>query len=155
MAEHAAGFVDDFQDHFQNFFQNLTTAKKIFLFSALGSVILGLAAFVYFSQQVTWSPLISGVTQQDAGNIVRKLEEMNIEYVLQPGGNTILVSAADVDKVRLEVASSGMQMGGIVGLELFDKRDLGATEFQQKIQYKRALEGELSRLITKITSING
>lgn len=154
MSEQAAGFVSDFQDQFQNFFQNLTTAKKIFLFSALGSVVLGLAAFVYFSQQVTWAPLVSGVTQQDAGNIVRKLEEMNIEYVLQPGGNTILVPAAVVDKIRLEVASSGMQMGGIVGLELFDKRDLGATEFQQKIQYKRALEGELSRLITKITTIN-
>ncbi len=154
MAEQAADLVTSFQVQFQNFFQSLNTSKKIFLFSALGSVLVGLFAFVYFSQQVTWSPLISGVTQQDAGNIVRKLEEMNIEYVLQPGGGTILVPANSVDKVRLEIASSGMQMGGIVGLEIFDKKNFGATEFQQRIQYKRGLQGELSRLITQIKSIN-
>ncbi len=154
MAEQTAdNFVTDFQNQFQIFFQRLTTAKKIFLFTSLGAVLMGLVAFVYFSQQITWAPLVSGVTQQDAGNIVRKLEEINVQYVLQPGGNTILVPASEVDKVRLEIASSGMQMGGIVGLEIFDESNFGATEFQQQIQYKRALEGELARLITQITVI--
>ncbi len=155
MAEQTAdNFVTDFQTQFQNFFQGLTTAKKIFLFSALGAIMIGLVSFVYFSQQVTWAPLVSGITQQDAGNIVRKLEELNIEYVLQPGGNTILVPADAVDKVRLDIASSGIQMGGVVGLEIFDESNFGATEFQQRIQYKRALEGELARLITQMTVVN-
>ena len=155
MAEQTAGsFATDFQSQFQNFFLGLTTAKKIFLFSALGAVLIGLVSFVYFSQQVTWAPLVSGLEQQDAGNIVRKLEELNIEYVLQPGGNTILVPASQVDKVRLDIASSGIQMGGVVGLEIFDESNFGATEFQQRIQYKRALEGELARLVTQINMIN-
>ncbi|MBU2510899.1 flagellar M-ring protein FliF [bacterium] len=155
MAEQTADrYMSDFQTQFQNFFQGLTTAKKIFLFSALGAILIGLISFVYFSQQVTWAPLVSGVTQQDAGNIARKLEELNIEYVLQPGGNTILVPASSVDKVRLDIASSGIQMGGVVGLEIFDESNFGATEFQQRIQYKRALEGELVRLITQINVIN-
>ncbi len=155
MAEQTAdSYISDFQTQFQNFFQGLTTAKKIFLFSALGAILIGLVSFVYFSQQITWAPLVSGVTQQDAGNIARKLEELNIEYVLQPGGNTILVPASAVDKVRLEIASSGIQMGGVVGLEIFDESNFGATEFQQRIQYKRALEGELVRLITQINVIN-
>jgi flagellar M-ring protein FliF len=154
MAEQTADtFVSDFQTQFFNFFQGLTTAKKIFLFTSLGAILIGLVSFVYFSQQVTWAPLISGVNQQDAGSIVRKLEELNIEYVLQPGGNTILVPESQVDKVRLDIASSGIQMGGIVGLEIFDESNFGATEFQQRIQYKRALEGELSRLITQIDMI--
>lgn len=154
MAEQTAdNFVSDFQNQFQSFFQSLTTAKKVFLFSALGAILIGLVSFVYFSQQVTWAPLVSGINQQDAGNIVRKLDELNIEYVLQPGGNTILVPASEVDKVRLDIASSGIQMGGIVGLEIFDESNFGATEFQQKIQYKRALEGELARLITQINVI--
>lgn len=155
MAEQTAGsFATDFQSQFQNFFQGLTTAKKIFLFSALGAVLIGLVSFVYFSQQVTWAPLVSGLEQQDAGNIVRKLEELNVEYVLQPGGNTILVPASQVDKVRLDIASSGIQMGGVVGLEIFDESNFGATEFQQRIQYQRALEGELARLVTQINMIN-
>jgi flagellar M-ring protein FliF len=155
MAEQTAdNFVSDFQNQFQSFFQGLTTGKKIFLFSSLGAILIGLISFVYFSQQVTWAPLISGMNQQDAGKIVRKLEEMNIEYVLQPGGNTILVPAAQVDKARLDIASSGLQMGGVVGLEIFDESNFGATEFQQRIQYKRGLEGELSRLITQINVID-
>lgn len=155
MAEIAAdSFLTDFQNQFQNFFQALTTAKKIFLFTCLGAVLIGLVAFVYFSQQITWAPLVSGASQQDTGNFIRKLEELNIEYVLQPGGGTILVPASKVDKARLELASSGVQMGGVVGFEIFDKNNFGATEFQQQVQYNRAREGQLSRLISQIDMIN-
>lgn len=150
MAEQTAGFINDFQDQFNTFFQNLTTGKKIFLFSSVGAILVGLIALVFFSQQVTWSPLVSGLTQEDSAKIVAKLDELNVPYVLQPGGNGILVPAGEVDKIRLQIASSGLQMGGVVGLEIFDQNNFGATEFQQKVQYKRALEGELSRLITKI-----
>lgn len=155
MAEQAATrFLDDIQSQFQTFFQNLNLGKKIFLFASVGTVLLGLVAFVYFSQQVTWTVLVSGVNQQDAGRIVEKLKELNIEYQLQSGGSIILVPATEVDSVRLQVASSGLQIGGVVGLESFDKNDFGATEFQQKVRYKRALEGELTRLITKINIID-
>lgn len=154
MAEQAASFFEDLQNQFQVFFQNLSIGKKIFLFASIAGILLGLISFVYFSQQVTWSTLVSGVSQQDAANIVQKLDELNIEYVLQPGGNTILVPAAAVDKVRLQIASSGLQMGGVVGWEIFDQNNFGATEFQQKVQFKRALEGELSRLVTQINVID-
>lgn len=153
MAEQASGFVDDFQGQFQNFFSNLSTGKKVFLFSALAAVFIGLFALIFFSQQETWAPLVSGVDQRDSARIVKKLEEANIPYVLQPGGTGILVPAEQADKARLTIASSDIQMGGVVGLEIFDKNNFGATEFQQKVQYKRALEGELSRLITQINSI--
>jgi len=153
MAEQTANFIDDFQSQFQSFFQNLTTGKKIFLFSALGGVIIGLIAFVFFTNQATWSPLASGMKQEDMAKVVAKLDEMNVPYTLQPGGNTVMVQAKDVDRVRLQLAGSGLQTGGMVGLELFDKNNFGATEFQQKVQYKRAIEGELARLITQIQSI--
>ena len=154
MAEQVAtSFVEDIQGQFQSFFQSLSVGKKIFLFSSIAVVLLGLVGFVYFSQQVTWTTLVSGVDQQDAARIVQKLDEINIPYMLQPGGTAILVPASEVDRVRLQIASAGLQMGGVVGLEIFDKNNFGATEFQQKIQYKRALEGELSRLISRINII--
>lgn len=154
MAEQVAtSFVEDIQGQFQNFFQNLSVGKKIFLFSSIAVVLLGLVGFVYFSQQVTWTTLVSGVDQQDAARIIQKLDEINVQYMLQPGGTAILVPASEVDRVRLQIASAGLQMGGVVGLEIFDTNNFGATEFQQKIQYKRALEGELSRLITRIDII--
>jgi len=153
MAEQTVGLVEDFQSQFQNFFANLTTGKKIFLFSSLGGIVLGLVAFVFLSGQVTWAPLVSGMKQDDAAKIVKKLDELNVKYILQPGGGGILVPVEDVDRVRLRIASSGLQMGGLVGFELFDKNNFGATEFQQQVQYKRALEGELARLITQINII--
>jgi len=91
MAEQTAGMVEDFQSQFQNFFQGLTIGKKIFLFSSLGGIVLGLIAFVFFSQQVTFAPLATGLKQSDASKIIAKLDEMNVKYVLQPGGGTILV----------------------------------------------------------------
>ena len=155
MAEQVAPtFFDDIQNQFQVFFQNLNLSKKIFLFATIAAILLGLAAFIYYSQQVTWTTLASGIDQQDAGRIVEKLKELNIEYRLQSGGSIILVPASEVDNVRLQVASSGLQIGNVVGLESFEKNDFGATEFQQKVQYKRALEGELTRLITKINIID-
>jgi len=150
MAEQAANLVTGFQSQFQNFYQNLTLPKKVFFFGSIASVLIGIIAFVFVSQQVTWAPLINGLGQNDAARITQKLDELNVKYVLQPGGSGILVPAADVDRVRLQIASSGLQMGGLVGLELFDQSNFGATEFQQKIQYKRAMEGELSRLINLI-----
>ncbi|OGG99798.1 MAG: flagellar M-ring protein FliF [Candidatus Lambdaproteobacteria bacterium RIFOXYD1_FULL_56_27] len=153
MAEQSVGLVEDFQSQFQNFFSGLTTGKKIFLFSSLGGIVLGLIVFVFFTQQVTWAPLATGLKQDDASKIVAKLDELNIQYVLQPGGGGIMVPVDQVDKVRLQIASSGLQLGGLVGFELFDKNNFGATEFQQQVQYKRALEGELARLITQIDII--
>jgi len=154
MAEQTSDFISDFQGQFQLFFQNLTTAKKIFLFSSLGGILIGLVAFVFYSQQITWSPLVSGLSPQDAGKILSKLEELNVTYVLQPGGRGILVPADNVDDIRLKIASSGLQMGGIVGWESFENLTLGTTGIAQKVLYQRALEGELVRLITRIKIID-
>lgn len=153
MAEQTLDFINDFRNQFQNFFQNLTFGKKLFLFSSLGAVILGLVALIYFSNSTTWSPLVSGIAIDDAATITKKLDELQVPYIIQSGGTGIMVPANEVDRVRLEIASSGIQMGGIVGLEIFDKNNLAATEFQQKVQYKRAIEGELSRLISRINTI--
>ncbi len=154
MAEQTANFFEDFQSQFQHFFQSLSTGKKIFLFSALGAILIGLISFVFFTQQPTWAPLASGLKQDDMSKIAAKLDEMNVKYLLQPGGTSILVPSNEVDRVRLKIAGSGLQMGGMVGLEIFDKNNFGATEFQQKVQYKRAIEGELSRLISQIDTID-
>lgn len=152
MAEQTA-YMADFRSQFQNFYQNLTFGKKLFLILSLLSIIVGISVFVYFSQQKTWSLLVKDISPKEAAEITQRLEEKQVPYILQPGGNGILVPVDQVDKTRLDIASSGLLMGGVVGLEIFDKTNLAATEFQQKVQYKRAIEGELSRLITQIDVI--
>ncbi len=147
-------FIDNSQGQFQNFFRNLNMGKKIFLFASIAAILLGLVVFAYFSQRITWTTLVSGVDPQDAGRIVEKLKELDVESRLRSGGRTILVPDSQVDNVRLQVASSGLRIGGVVGLESFDKNDFSTTEFQQRVRFRRALEGELTRLITKINIIS-
>lgn len=153
MAEQTANMVSDFRIQFQNFFQALTAGKKIFLFSSIAVVLVGLISFVYFSQQETWATLSKGLTQKEAAVITKKLEESQIPYRTTNGLSEILVPIQHLDKVKLDIAGSGLRIDGSIGLEIFDKNTIGATEFQLQVQYKRALEGELKRLIEKIQNI--
>lgn len=153
MAAQSANVFTEISTQFQSFFQTLTLPKKMVLFASLAVVLIGMIAMVYFSQQTTWTPLVSGLSPQDTALITQKLDELQVEYVIQPGGGGVLVPATQLDQARLDIAASNLQMGGTVGFEIFDQNNIGATEFQQNVQYRRALEGELSRLISKIKSI--
>jgi flagellar M-ring protein FliF len=102
---------------------------------------------------VPYAVLFGQLEQDDAGAIVAKLKELNAPYRLGVGGSTIEVPESRVGELRLELASSGMPRGGGVGFESFDKMKLGATEFEQRVLYRRALEGELSRTIGTLAAV--
>ena len=97
--------------------------------------------------------LFSGLEQEDASAVIAKLKEMKVPYRATGNGGTIEVPEAQATELRLDMAGSGLPRGGAVGFESFDKMRLGATEFEQRILYRRALEGELSRTIGSITAV--
>lgn len=98
--------------------------------------------------------LFSQLNMQDAGAIVAKLKDMKIPYTIKGDGSTILVPAPMALDVRLRLYNEGLPQGGGVGYEIFDKNDvLGNRPFQDKINLKRALQGELARTITNIAAI--
>ena len=122
--------------------------------------ILGLLAILgVFVAGVLWAfrandqILFSDLDIQDAGRIVAELEKMKIPYRLEHDGATILVDADVVYPTRLKLMSKGMVLNGTVGFEIFDHTDFGMTEFAQKINYQRALQGELTRTITSLDEI--
>jgi flagellar M-ring protein FliF len=100
-----------------------------------------------------WTPLYTQLDRDDAAAIVTKLKEAKVPYRLVQGGTTIEVPEARVHETRLELASAGLPRGGGVGFESFDKMRLGATEFEQRVQYRRALEGELARTIGSLSAV--
>ena len=84
------------------------------------------------------------------GEMAAKLKEKRIPFELSPGGTSILVPKEKVYDPRLALTAEGLPKGGGVGFEVFDRTNLGATDFVQKLNYQRALQGELSRTIRQI-----
>jgi flagellar M-ring protein FliF len=135
------------------FWSSLTSAQKLItsIFVATSVILLVIVAVV--ATRPKMEVLFSGLEAEDAGAIVSKLQERKIEYVIDGGGAVIKVPSKNVHELRLQMATDGLPQGGTVGFELFDKTNLGMTEFAQKIQYQRALQGELSRTIDQIDSV--
>src|SRR5690606_21751477 len=89
----------------------------------------------------------------DSAQIVDLLRDSGIPYEVSSDGSTIRVPSDRVADVRLMVASEGLPEGGTVGFELFDNSSFGITNFQQRVNYQRALEGELARTINRLDAV--
>src|SRR5208283_5397085 len=92
-------------------------------------------------------PLFTNLSAEDAGAVVQKLRESGTEFRLEQGGSTVLAPSAQIAELRLDLASAGLPKTGRIGFELFDKTNFSATEFTERVNYRRALEGELERSI--------
>jgi flagellar M-ring protein FliF len=107
----------------------------------------------YRTNEPNWSVLFTNLEKDDAAQVLAKLKERKVPYKLEGDGATILVPDAQARELRLELAGSGLPRGGNVGFESFDKTRLGTTDFEQKILYRRALEGELARTIQTLSPV--
>jgi len=100
-----------------------------------------------------YAALFSQLDRDDASAIVAKLKELKIPYRVDGDGTTIEVPESRARELRLELAGSGLPRGGGVGFEAFDRMRLGATDFEQRVLYRRALEGELARTIATLDAV--
>ncbi|MFV1922187.1 MAG: flagellar basal-body MS-ring/collar protein FliF [Methylotenera sp.] len=122
----------------------------------IAMLILLLAIFLYLA---TWAlsdnyqVLFSDLNAQDASSMIAELERSKTPYQLADNGTTILVDADSVYKTRLKLVGKGLNLNGSVGFELFNNAEFGMTEFAQKVNYLRALQGELERTITGFDEI--
>lgn len=113
----------------------------------------GFVAVLLLGNKVDYKVLYSGLTQEDASGVVNRLKEQRIPFQLASDGSTIMVPAAEVYETRLSLAGEGLPRGGGVGFEIFDKTSLGTTDFVQRLNYQRALEGELARTIRQFQQV--
>jgi len=121
-----------------------------------GVVALSLAAFtvlIVVANRTDYRPLFANLTSEDAGEIVKKLKEQKVPYRIAADGKAIMVPVDKVYDLRLSLASEGLPQGGGVGYEIFDRKNFGMTEFVQKLNYQRAMQGELSRTISQLAGV--
>jgi flagellar M-ring protein FliF len=140
-------------DQLKKLYASLSLTQKIGLALVLLAVAVGVPMFTHWEHERDFKPLFTNMAPEDAATVVQKLKEAGIEHRLTDNGSTILVAAEKVDDARLEMAGQGLPKTGRIGFELFDKTNLGVTDFGEKVNYRRALEGELERTIKSITAI--
>ena len=127
--------------------QRLRLAIGIVLFVAIG--IVGLV----MGRQAEWRVLYSNLADKDGGAVVAQLSTMNIPYKHSEGGGAILVPADRVHDVRLKLASLGLPKGSVNGFEMMESNRFGMTQFQERLTFQRGLEGELTRSIQALSSV--
>jgi flagellar M-ring protein FliF len=129
--------------------------RQMIVFGIAAAVAAGLLALLYiFVLRQPYAPLFSNLKDADAATIVAELDKKKTPYRLRDKGSTILVPKDRVDATRLEIVGSDLPLKGMVGFELFNKSDMGLTEFAQRINYQRALQGELGRTIMSMSGID-
>jgi flagellar M-ring protein FliF len=132
---------------------NLTVRQRITIAVVAIAVCAGLYSLVQWRKEGDFRPLFTGLSPEDAAGIVQKLKESGADYRLPENGGSVLVPSARLAELRLTMASIGLPKSGRIGFELFDKVNLGATEFTEHVNYRRALEGELERTVMTLAEV--
>jgi flagellar M-ring protein FliF len=140
-------------DQIKKLLSALTLQQKIVLALAIVLVGSALPAFIHWQHERNFRPLFTGMAPEDAAAVVQKIKESGVEHRLSNDGRTVEVPAEKVDEVRLELAGAGLPKSGRIGFELFDKTNIGLTDFSEHVNYRRAVEGELERSVKALSAI--
>ncbi len=134
-------------------FKDLSMSRRVALGGLAMVIVAGFVTLFIWTNRTQFKAAYSGLTKDDAASVVESLKESNTPYRLAGDGTTIMVPEEIVYDVRLTMAKQGIPKGGGVGYEIFDKTEFGTTEFVQKINKKRAVQGELSRTISAFDEV--
>jgi flagellar M-ring protein FliF len=133
--------------------REFTIAQRTMAIIGFAVLALGIAALSFWVTRPQYSPLFSGLSGADANTIVEQLRTDGVQYEITGGGGTIMVPEASVYAERLKAAAAGMPSSTTGGYSLLDKMGVTASEFQQNVTYKRAIEGELAHTIEAMKGV--
>src|SRR5213593_970656 len=140
-------------EQIKTFFTRYSLQQKLALAGSAALVLILLWVLVYFVNRVEYQTLYADMDPQEAQGIVQKLQELKVPYELAPDGRTVKVASDKLAEVRIQLASQGLPESGRIGFEIFDRTNFGLTNFQEQVNYQRALEGELARSIMTLAEV--
>jgi len=130
----------------------LGASQRVSVIAATFVLVAGLAASVFWSSRAEYGLLYGGLSDTESAKVVAALDDAKITYKIGSGG-AIMVPADKVYTMRMQLASKGIPQGDGVGFEIFDKPNFGISDFVQRANYLRALQGELARTIGQIDEV--
>lgn len=145
--------MNNFLNQIKSFWNELGLNQKVTLSVAALGIIGVMSAVIMWSGKPDFQLLYGRMDAQDMADVVEHLDQNAIPYKLSAGGGSISVPAERVAKVRMELATQGIPQGGSVGYEIFDRGNFGISDFIQRTNYVRAIQGELSRTIAQLQGV--
>lgn len=143
------------RERFQELWNRYTQRQRYIFIGVIIAILISIFGLSFwYGSKPDFVPLYTNLETKDAGDVVNNLRESGVQYQVTENrrGTTIYVPSTQVHDVRLELATNGLPRGN-KGFELFDDSKLGVTEFQNKVNYLQALQGELTRTIEQIDII--
>jgi flagellar M-ring protein FliF len=146
--------VDQALGRARGLFSGFTPGQRAIVVVAGLALVLGAVALTRWVSQPQWTPLFGNLSGSDANAVVEQLRTEGVEYRLTDGGSTVLVPQSVVYDLRVSLSGKGIPAGEAQsGYSLLDEQGITATDFQQNVAYRRALEGELGRTLMAIDSV--
>ena len=133
----------------------LDRSQRMRLGAGIALLVVAAVAAMVMGRQPDYKVLFSNLSDKDGGAIVAQLSQMNVPYKHADGGGAILIPAERVHDVRLRLATQGLPRGSVTGFELMETHRFGMTQFQERLNFQRGLEGELTRSIQALSSVQG
>ncbi|MCG5054394.1 MAG: flagellar M-ring protein FliF [Myxococcales bacterium] len=134
-------------------FLALSNGVKIALLGVVGLLVTSVVVASILANGGTYQYVFTNLTPEDAAEAASQLKVAGLPFRMEAGGTALAVPSAKVYDARLLLAGSGLPRGGGVGFEIFDKGDLGVSEFTQKVNLRRATEGELARTLGRLSAV--
>lgn len=138
----------------KNYYLSADGKPRLGVLAGAAVIALGAALALWWVFSSKQQLLFGNLRETDAAEIAQSLNEWKIPHTFTDDGTGILVDARHVHDTRMRLVSAGVPRGGHVGFELFDDNDLGVTEFAQRINYQRALQGEIERTIAAMPGVS-
>jgi flagellar M-ring protein FliF len=127
--------------------------NKLWLVIGMIALAATIVLAALWSRAPDYKVLFTNLNDKDSGAVLSTLSQMNIPFKFAEGGSAILIPGESVHSVRLKMASQGIPKGGTVGFELMENQKFGVTQFQERLNFQRGLEGELARSIMSLAAV--
>src|SRR5476651_1211362 len=145
--------MKNFVQSLLDLWKQLGLNQRVSLVVSALAVTAGLVAVVLWSQRPDYTLLFGRLNEKDAASVISYLESQNVPHQVTAGGTAVLVPSTQVYKLRMDLSTKGIPSGDGVGFEIFDKGQFGLSDFVQRTNYMRALQGELARTIIQLQGV--
>lgn len=146
-------YFEEYLSYFKDIWSKLGINQRISLIGFFIFVVSLFVVLALWSNRPDYALLYSKLDQSDAAVIIEKLRDMKVPYQLKDSGRVIYVPSEKVYDLRLELAGEGVPKTKSIGFEIFDKTNFGITDFVQKMNYIRAIQGEIGRTISQLEEV--